>query len=79
MDSTGKCKINFNEFLAAALGRMKVLSPDNFNVASNLFNKEHDSHFELKSLFGFRDKGWDKRSEVELKELLKHFVIIIVN
>lgn len=59
MDSTGEGKINFNEFLAAAFDRKKLLSPANIQVAFNLFDRDHDGFFELKelkSLFGFRAK-----------------------
>lgn len=73
MDSTGEGKINFNEFLAAAFDRKKLLSPANIQVAFNLFDRDHDGFFELKelkSLFGFRAKVQDQRLEGEWKELL---------
>jgi len=59
MDSTGEGNITFNEFLAAAFDRKKLLSATNIQVAFNLFDRDHDGFFELKelkSLFGFRAK-----------------------
>lgn len=57
MDSNGESKINFNEFVAAAFDRTKLLSKENVIVAFNLFDRDHDGFFELKEakqLFGER-------------------------
>jgi len=55
MDTNGDGQIDFNEFLAAAYDRKKLLSDKNVRVAFDIFDKEKKGYItekNLKNVFG---------------------------